>query len=128
MKDELQHPALNRGVQKKRQLWIEAGRKLLRDLPLDGWASCRREDLMGLLAMLEQQVSESTRHLIEASGWKNSQNRVCADERNGSTANSTSYYLCAGRPGKHYWPRAGNIRRVDGYGRFPAWARFGWPF
>jgi transposase len=57
VKNELQHLALNRGVQKKRQLWTEAGRKLLRDLPLDGWANCRREDLLGLLTMLEQQVA-----------------------------------------------------------------------
>ena len=58
VKNELQHLALNKGMQKKRTLWSQAGQKLLRELPLTPWASCRREDLLGLLAMLNQQVSK----------------------------------------------------------------------
>ena len=57
VKNELQHLSLNKGMQKKRTLWSQAGQKLLRELPLKPWASCRREDLLGLLAMLNQQVS-----------------------------------------------------------------------
>src|SRR5712671_6885993 len=34
VKNELQHLALNQGVQRKRQLWSEAGQELLRSLPL----------------------------------------------------------------------------------------------
>jgi transposase len=56
VKNELQHLSLNKGVQKKRTLWSQAGQKMLRELPLKPWAACRREDLLGLLAMLNQQV------------------------------------------------------------------------
>src|SRR5438270_11668634 len=31
---------------------------LLRELPLKPWAACRRQDLLGLLAMLEQQIGK----------------------------------------------------------------------
>jgi transposase len=56
VKNELQHLAMNKGMQKKRTLWSQAGQKMLRELPLKPWAACRREDLLGLLAMLNQQV------------------------------------------------------------------------
>jgi len=58
VKNELQHLALNKGMQRKAKLWSQAGQKLLRELPLKPWAGCRREDLLGLLAMLEQQVGK----------------------------------------------------------------------
>ncbi len=56
VKNELQHLAMNKGMQKKRTLWSQAGQQMLRELPLKPWASCRREDLLGLLGMLNQQV------------------------------------------------------------------------
>jgi transposase len=56
VKNELQHLSLNKGMQKQGKLWSQAGQKLLRELPLKPWAACRREDLLGLLAMLDQQV------------------------------------------------------------------------
>jgi transposase len=56
VKNELQHLSLNKGMQKKRTLWSQAGMQLLRELALKPWAACRREDLLGLLAMLNQQV------------------------------------------------------------------------
>jgi hypothetical protein len=31
---------------------------MLRELPLKPWASCRREDLLGLLEMLNQQIGK----------------------------------------------------------------------
>jgi transposase len=58
VKNELQHLSMNKGMQKKRTLWSQAGQKALRELPLRPWASCRREDLLGLLAMLDQQVGK----------------------------------------------------------------------
>jgi len=58
VKNELQHLSLNKGMQKKRTLWSQAGQKLLRELPLKPWASCRREDLLGLLAMLDEQIGK----------------------------------------------------------------------
>jgi len=58
VKNELQHLSLNKGAQRKAKLWSQAGQKMLRELALKPWASCRREDLLGLLAMLNQQVGK----------------------------------------------------------------------
>jgi transposase len=56
VKNELQHLALNQGVQRKRKLWSEAGQKLLREIPLKPWAGRRREDLLKLMSMLDGQI------------------------------------------------------------------------
>ena len=45
-------------MRRKSQLWSQTGLRLLRELPLQPRASCRREDLLGLLAMLDQQIGE----------------------------------------------------------------------
>ena len=66
IKNELQHLSLNKGMQKKRTLWSQAGQKLLRELPLKPWASCRREDLLGLLAMLDEQIGKLDRAVQQA--------------------------------------------------------------
>ena len=58
VKGGLQHLALNRGLQKKSKLWTAAGQKALRELPLQSWAACRREDLLGLLASLDRQIGK----------------------------------------------------------------------
>ena len=58
VKNELQHLSLNKGVQRKHKLWSQAGQKMLRELPLKPWAACRREDLLGLLATLNQQIGK----------------------------------------------------------------------
>ncbi|HZD08677.1 MAG TPA: IS110 family transposase [Candidatus Limnocylindrales bacterium] len=58
VKNELQHLSLNKGMQRKRKLWSQAGLQLLRELPLKPWASCRREDLLGLLSMLNTQIEK----------------------------------------------------------------------
>ena len=56
VKNELQHLCLNQGVQRQRKLWTKAGQQLLRELPLQPWAGRRRGDLLGLMAMLDQQL------------------------------------------------------------------------
>jgi transposase len=56
VKTELQHLALNQGMQKKRQLWSVAGMEAFKNLPLKSWSGCRRRDLLRLLEMLDQQV------------------------------------------------------------------------
>jgi len=56
VKNELQHLCLNKGVQRKTRLWSKAGQQVLRELPLKPWASRRREDLLQLMAMLDQQI------------------------------------------------------------------------
>jgi transposase len=56
VKNELQHLCLNKGVQRKHKLWSQTGQQMLRELPLKPWASRRREDLLTLMAMLDQQI------------------------------------------------------------------------
>ena len=58
VKNGLQHLMLNRGVQLKQKLWNEEGQKALRELPLEGWAARRREDLLKLLAGLTPRIRE----------------------------------------------------------------------
>jgi transposase len=58
VKNGLQHLAMNRGMQKKARLWSVAGQKAFGDLPLDGWAACRREDLQRLRAVLDVQIGK----------------------------------------------------------------------
>jgi transposase len=59
-KNELQHLALNQGLQKKGRLWSKVGRKLLEELPLEGWTARRRSDLLKLLDSLEENIVELT--------------------------------------------------------------------
>src|SRR5437868_4592981 len=56
VKNELQHLCLNKGVQRKHKLWTKAGQQVLHELPLKLWAGRRRDDLLGLMAMLDQQI------------------------------------------------------------------------
>jgi transposase len=58
VKNELQHLALNQGVQQKRKLWTRAGRKQLEGLPLSGGTAQRREDLLQLLDDLEGKIGK----------------------------------------------------------------------
>jgi transposase len=58
VKNQLQHIALNQGLQKRWKLWTRAGQELLRGLELDRWTARRRDDLLHLLAHLEGQIEE----------------------------------------------------------------------
>jgi transposase len=58
IKNQLQHVAMNEGLQKKRQLWSERGQQWLRELPLPRWTQRRREDLLVLLQGLEPAIEE----------------------------------------------------------------------
>lgn len=61
----LQHLALNQGVQKKARLWVD-DKKAIRELPLEGWAARRRQDLLGLLTNLDEQIRELDRAVEKA--------------------------------------------------------------
>jgi transposase len=56
VKNELQHLALNQGMQKGRALWSKDGQKQLLDLPLQFWAGTRRKNLLELLKQMDQQL------------------------------------------------------------------------
>lgn len=66
IKTELQHLALNQGVQKKRQLWSVRGRADLAKLPLQGWTLRRRENLLALLQMVQSQIEPLDRAAEQA--------------------------------------------------------------
>src|SRR5579864_8316141 len=51
VKNQLQHIALNQGMQRRYKLWTRAGMEMLRKLELEPWARQRRD---ALLEMLEQ--------------------------------------------------------------------------
>lgn len=57
VKTELQHLAMNHGLQQKRSLWTARGRADLEKLPLACWTERRRSDLLKVLDMLEAQVA-----------------------------------------------------------------------
>src|SRR5262249_18668531 len=56
VKNELQHLALNQGLQKGCRLWSKAGQKLLLDLPLAPWGGTRRKHLLELLKQMDEQI------------------------------------------------------------------------
>jgi transposase len=66
LKNQLQHLALNQGVQQKRKLWTRTGRKLLEELPLAGWTAHRRKESLQLLDDLERRVGELDRAVEQA--------------------------------------------------------------
>ncbi len=66
VKNGLQHLAMNQGMQKKSRLWSVAGQKAFRQLPLTGWAGCRRQDLLQLLVYLDQQIAPLDRAAQQA--------------------------------------------------------------
>lgn len=65
VKNELQHLALNQGMQRKRKLWTAEGRVKLEALSLERWASQRRHDLLQLLALLEEQLESLNQAVAE---------------------------------------------------------------
>jgi transposase len=70
LKNELQHLCLNQGVQRKHKLWSKAGQQILRGLPLQPWAGRRRrEDLLQLMAMLDQQIEPLDRRSPPSCRW-----------------------------------------------------------
>lgn len=66
VKNGLQHLAMNRGIQKSGSGGGVRGRAWFKQLPLSGWASVRRDDLLKLLAGLDGQVAELDRAVAEA--------------------------------------------------------------
>jgi transposase len=53
IKNQLQHVALNQGLQKKQQLWSQRGRQWLEQLSLPPWTERRRDDPLVLLDGLQ---------------------------------------------------------------------------
>jgi transposase len=58
VKNNLQHLALNQGMQRKGKLWSQTGQKMLKQLPLEGWTAIRRQDSLALLQQLDKQIEQ----------------------------------------------------------------------
>jgi transposase len=97
VKNGLQHLMLNRGVQKKRKLWSAAGQQALRQLPLAGWAGRRRQDLLQLLASLEQQIGELDQ-AAQAAAEQHPQARLLMTQPGVGPITSLAFALTIGDP------------------------------
>jgi transposase len=95
VKNELQHLALNQGVQKKRRLWSAAGQKLLREIPLKPWAGRRREDLLKLMEMLDQQI-QLLDQAVQDAAWKDPQARLLMTQPGVGPITSLAFVLTMG--------------------------------
>ena len=76
IKNQLQHVALNEGLQKKRQLWTERGRQWLEELPLPEWTARRRADLLQLLDQLEANIGELDEAVSKAAASQDARVRL----------------------------------------------------
>ena len=95
VKNGLQHLAMNRGMQKKGRLWSEAGQKAFRELPLDGWAGCRRQDLQRLRAMLDSQIGQLDK-AVEDAAYANQQARLLMTQPGVGPVTSLAFVLTLG--------------------------------
>lgn len=68
VKNQLQALALNQGLQKKRQLWTEAGREQLQKLVLDVHTGARRDECLQRLDYLNQQIRQLDQRVAEEAG------------------------------------------------------------
>lgn len=95
VKNELQHLMMNRGVQKKYKLWSVRGRAELRKLPLERWAGQRREDLLRLLEMLDQQIDHMDQ-AVAVAAQQNHQARLLMTQPGVGPVTALAYVLTIG--------------------------------
>jgi transposase len=95
VKNGLQHLMLNRGVQLKQKLWSEAGQKMLRALPLEGWAAQRRQDLLNLLSGLNPQIRQLD-EAIERAAQKNPRAQLLMTQPGVGPITALAYVLTMG--------------------------------
>ena len=120
VKNELQHLSMNKGVQRKRKLWSQAGQQMLRELPLKPWASCRREDLLGLLAMLNQQIGKLD-EAVQTAAEANPQSKLLMTQPGVGPNTALAFVLTIGevsrfRRGKQVASYVGLIPREESSG------------
>src|SRR5256885_5006370 len=68
VKNQLQHIALNQGLQKKSKLWSREGQEWLKKLELAAWTQRRRDDLLQMLEDLDRQVKQMNQEAEKAAG------------------------------------------------------------
>jgi transposase len=95
VKNGLQHLMLNRGVQKKHKLWSQAGQQALRELSLEGWSARRRQDLLSLLASLNEQIGKLDQ-AAEAAAEQHPQARLLMTQPGVGPITSLAFVLTIG--------------------------------
>ena len=95
VKNQLQHLALNHGVQKKHKLWSQAGRQLLKGLPLRGWTAQRRDDLLTLLDDLDTKIAPLSQS-IEQEAAANPQAQLLSSHPGVGPLTALAYVLAIG--------------------------------
>jgi len=95
VKNGLQHVALNQGVQRKRKLWSKAGQQVLSELPLQPWAARRRQDLLGLLKKLDEQIAPLDQAVAEAAE-QDCQARLLMSQRGVGPITALAFVLTLG--------------------------------
>jgi transposase len=120
VKNELQHLSMNKGVQRKHKLWSEAGQKMLRELPLKPWAACRREDLLGLLVVLNPQIGKLD-GAVQKAAEENPQAKLLMTQPGVGPNTALAYVLTIGdvsrfRRGKQVASYVGLIPREESSG------------
>ncbi len=63
VQNQLHALARNEGVRPQPSFWTRQGRQQLQSMPLDGWASQRRQDLLRMLDELDPRIEELTRQV-----------------------------------------------------------------
>jgi len=63
VRNQLSALARSQGVLPRTRFWTRAGRAQLEAVPLDRWASRRRQDLFGMVDQLDPQIQELTRQI-----------------------------------------------------------------
>ncbi len=100
VKNGLQHLALNRGMQKQRSLWTAGGMAGLKNLPLEGWSLRRREDLLKLLAELDQQVRGLDEAVGQAAAEEHGQARLLMTQPGVGPVTALAFVLTIGDVGR----------------------------
>jgi transposase len=95
VKNELQHLALNKGMQKGRSLWSKDGQKLLQELPLDLWAGVRRQNLLELLKQMDRQILVLD-HAVKQAAEQNERARLLMTQPGVGPITSLAFVLTIG--------------------------------
>ena len=95
VKNELQHLALNKGMQKGRSLWSKEGQKQLLEMPLDLWAGVRRQNLLALLKSMDQQIVVLDQ-AVKKAAEENEKSRLLMTQPGVGPITSLAYVLTLG--------------------------------
>jgi transposase len=95
VKTELQHLAMNQGMQKGRSLWSKESQKLFLELPLQPWAGVRRQNLLQLMKGMGQQIAVLDQ-AVKKAAEENQQARLLMTQPGVGPITSLAYVLTIG--------------------------------